>query len=144
MTLGLYAIRTVSTPPVFARDIPIAQPRPRMSMIEDAERCNARLRKAWGHAGNETVSESREPSCQSHNKERAANAHARNVRMAEVFASIIREHGPQKIRQLAAATGLTDNVADAVIRHMKKTGMATSNRGRTMGWRLIETESVIR
>jgi hypothetical protein len=49
MSLGLYEIRTISTPPVLAKDAPKATlKRPAMSFADDAMLCNKRAKHIWG------------------------------------------------------------------------------------------------
>jgi hypothetical protein len=138
MTLGLYAIRTVSTPAVIARDIPIAQPRPRMSMAADAAQCNARLRRKWGQTGNEAGVRAESQVCADTPLTRSKALQSRNARLAPRIAALIKHGGPMTIRGVSVALGIPEAHALEAMHHMRQYGMITSPpRGSKMGWSVV-------
>jgi hypothetical protein len=100
MNLGLYAIRTVTTPPVRAHNAPKALlPKPKLSMAEDAKICNRRAALVNGQA-----------QCVGQNEYNAFQSEQSRARyegaQAKIYAALA-DHKTMTRSQIVTATGLS-------------------------------------
>jgi biotin operon repressor len=130
MTLGLYLIRTVSTPPVYAKDAPITQPRPRMSMAEDAKRCNARLNKLFQSGHRPEQSQTEDP-----NAARVARAKERDRAVAPKVVALLHKRGAMSGQKLADELDVSFDIIRRVVTKMLADGLIIRQNKRN-GWRL--------
>lgn len=131
MTLGLYSIRTVSTPPVYAKDASITQPIPSMSMAEDAKRCNARLNKLFQFEHRpDQQSRTEDP-----NAARVARAKERDKALAPKVMALLHKRGAMSGQKLADELDVSFDIIRRVVTKMLADGLICRQSKRN-GWRL--------
>lgn len=114
---SIYAYRTITAPRVMPPKPEIQTAAPKLSMAEDAARCNARLRRTGGATAEATTKGG------DANAVRIATAKARDERVAWEVHALLRSQGPMSRAEMARASGMTMDVARRVLIHMQERGM---------------------
>jgi hypothetical protein len=130
MSIEPYQARTVHLPRVYAKDAPRATiTRPKLSMAEDARRCNARFAIKWGaHNGG---------GGNTHNQNMAEARTKRDATLGPIILAILSK-GPASKATIAAdlsSAGHTtsDTVAGRVLRTLREEGRVRWDR-LTLRW----------
>jgi predicted transcriptional regulator len=130
--MTIYAIRTISTPSIIAKDAPPRPlPKPKLSMVDDAKLCNRRLLKISGqerpqYGGREAK------------QNRSAAALERDKAMAIEVLAMLRSKGPMNRTEIMRNASLSDDVSRRVVRYMRDQGMITvTGRGGLARWMVV-------